>query len=206
MPRTKIEKAAHKDVVDPGFPASCSKLGKTDGSHCEVCGEITKMQTIIGLQPHDTIEVVPAVQPGCTAPGYTAKLICGICDKLLQDVEMTPSLGGHVCELVGFIEAKDSLGYTGDSICTVCHDTLVYGKVYGTNDVHQYLANNIRVMSSDGKIIVDNAPYETIEVFSMTGDKIISSKSVSVRHEIAVRRQQVYLVKVANNVYKIAVK
>lgn len=204
--KTKIDKTDHKEVVDPGFPASCKKLGKTDGSHCEVCGEIIKMQTIIGLQPHDTVETVPAIEPGCETPGYTAELKCGVCDKLLQDIEMTPSLGGHQCELVGFVEANDSLGYTGDSICTICHDTLVYGKIYGTDDVHQHSANNIQVISADGKIIVDNAPYETIEVFSITGDKIISSKSVSVRHEIAVRRQQVYLVKVANNVYKIAVK
>ena len=68
------------------------------------------------------------------------------------------------------------------------------------------LVSALSSKAADGKIIVDNAPYETIEVFSITGDKIISSKSVSVRHEIAVRRQQVYLVKVANNVYKIAVK
>ncbi len=205
--RTKIAKLEHVAVIDSGIPASCNKLGKTNGSHCELCGDVIVMQTIIGLQPHDSVEIIPAVEPGCVSPGYTAKIVCSVCDKLIQDVEMTPSLGGHVCEVFGHIEPTDStFGFTGDSICIVCHDTLQRGYQYGGVGVDEFIANNIQVLSSGGKIIIVNAPFETIEIYSVSGNRIITSKSVSIKHEIAVRRQQVYLVKVRNRVFKVMTK
>lgn len=54
--RTKTETIpmlAHTVVTDPAVAATCTATGLTAGSHCSVCGTITKAQETVTMLPHD---------------------------------------------------------------------------------------------------------------------------------------------------------
>ena len=65
----RIAKIEHTIVVDPAIPATCTIPGKTEGSHCSVCGEIiTPQKTIAKSGDHNWArEVVKAAT--CTTNG-----------------------------------------------------------------------------------------------------------------------------------------
>ena len=48
----KSEVAAHTEVPDPAVEATCTTLGKTEGSHCSVCGYVIVTQTDIPMVEH----------------------------------------------------------------------------------------------------------------------------------------------------------
>ncbi|MCQ2427880.1 MAG: hypothetical protein MJ137_05705 [Clostridia bacterium] len=56
--------ADHVPVTDPGVPASCGVEGKTEGSHCSVCGTVLSAQTVI---------------PGLSHSFYSSSGICSHC-------------------------------------------------------------------------------------------------------------------------------
>ena len=43
----------HTPVTDPAEPATCTHTGRTEGSHCSVCGETIVPQTVIPMKPHE---------------------------------------------------------------------------------------------------------------------------------------------------------
>ena len=47
----KIDALGHHEVIDPAVPATCTKEGLTEGSHCDRCGEILKKQETV-VKPH----------------------------------------------------------------------------------------------------------------------------------------------------------
>ncbi len=46
-----IDALGHHEVIDPAVPATCTKEGLTEGSHCDRCGEILKKQETV-VKPH----------------------------------------------------------------------------------------------------------------------------------------------------------
>lgn len=49
----QIEKTAHKAVTDSAVAATCTRAGKTEGSHCSVCGAVIKQQEVIPKKEHN---------------------------------------------------------------------------------------------------------------------------------------------------------
>ena len=47
-----IAKTGHKSVTDKAIPATCTTDGKTEGSHCSVCGAVIKAQDTIKATGH----------------------------------------------------------------------------------------------------------------------------------------------------------
>ena len=68
----------HTEVVDKAIPATCTTDGKTEGSHCSVCGQTIKKQNIIPAIGHiyDSGKLVSS--PTCTEVG-TKIYTCTIC-------------------------------------------------------------------------------------------------------------------------------
>lgn len=57
----KTAAAGHRIVIDPAIPAGCERQGKTQGSHCEVCGEeITTQKAVPALGHKYQANVVKA--------------------------------------------------------------------------------------------------------------------------------------------------
>ena len=54
-----VEKLAHTEIDVPGYAATCTNTGLTDGKKCSVCGEITVAQTQINKLAHTPGNAVP---------------------------------------------------------------------------------------------------------------------------------------------------
>ena len=81
--------AGHKAVTDAAVDASCTNAGKTEGSHCSVCGEILVAQETIPATGHTAVTDV-AVAPTCTATGLTEGSHCSVCGRVLTPQATVP--------------------------------------------------------------------------------------------------------------------
>lgn len=74
----KTAAAGHRTVIDPAIPAGCERQGKTQGSHCEVCGEeITTQKAVPALGHKYQANVVKA---GKAKDGQITEK-CTVCGK-----------------------------------------------------------------------------------------------------------------------------
>ena len=103
--------------------ATCTETGemtrvcRRDSDHVE-----TKSVAALG---HDYVAVVTA--PTCTERGYTT-LTCSRCGDTYTDTYVAAT--GHKTVLTGAIEATcEEDGYSGDYVCSVCGETVMYGHV-----------------------------------------------------------------------------
>ena len=83
--------AGHTEVIDPAVPATCAVEGKTEGSHCAVCGIVIREQKP-AMVAH-TAETLEGLDPTCTEPGLTAEIRCAVCGEVLSEAEEIPKLG-----------------------------------------------------------------------------------------------------------------
>lgn len=66
-----IKAEGHKKVTDKAVAASCAAAGKTEGSHCSVCGEVFTAQQVIPALEHKWQEATCASPKKCTVCGKT---------------------------------------------------------------------------------------------------------------------------------------
>ena len=62
----------HTEVIDKAVEPTCTETGLTEGSHCSVCGDVIKAQTIVEALGHDYQSVVEG-----TKKTYTCARNCG---------------------------------------------------------------------------------------------------------------------------------
>jgi len=79
---------AHTPVIDPAVKPTCSEKGKTEGSHCGVCGYVIKKQALISTNDNHTMEESIVKMPTYDEPGQLA-YICTGCGKT-DYVEIPP--------------------------------------------------------------------------------------------------------------------
>ncbi len=89
--KTEGEPLGHTEVTDPAQAPTCTETGLSEGSHCQVCGEVLKAQEAIAPLGHTEV-VVPAVEPTCTEPGCTEGLHCSVCGEILKSQELIEPL------------------------------------------------------------------------------------------------------------------
>ncbi|MBQ7203995.1 MAG: S-layer homology domain-containing protein [Eubacterium sp.] len=87
-----INKLPHKEVIDKAIPATCTKSGKTEGSHCSVCGKIIIKQISIKATGHKIVKD-KAVAPTFTRPGKTEGSHCSVCKEVLVKQKTLKKLG-----------------------------------------------------------------------------------------------------------------
>ena len=76
-----IAKIAHKEVIDAAIPASCTRKGKTQGSHCSVCKKVIRVQNSVPMTAHQYQTKVTKASPGKNGANITS---CKKCDKVLK--------------------------------------------------------------------------------------------------------------------------
>lgn len=69
---------AHNAVTVPGYAATCTTAGLTNGSKCSVCGKTLQVQTVIPELGHSLVHHA-AKAPTCTEAGWNAYDTCTRC-------------------------------------------------------------------------------------------------------------------------------
>ena len=112
-----IAATGHKVVKDAAVAATCETAGKTEGSHCSVCGTILKAQTTTAALGHswDSGKVTKAAT--CTAAG-TKTYTCTHCKK--TRTETIAATGHKVVKDAAVAATCETAGKTEGSHCSVC--------------------------------------------------------------------------------------
>lgn len=127
---TEIDPDNHTNVVtDEAVAATCTTTGLTEGSHCADCETVIVAQEIVKALGHDyQYESTTAT---CVTPGEVI-VTCSRCDYYdVQEGELNPD--NHVGEVAldpeTVVEAtRGEDGYTGDQVCSTCHNVVVAGE------------------------------------------------------------------------------
>ena len=77
----------HTEVVDMAIPATCTTDGKTEGSHCSVCGAVIKAQTTITATGHKSSGWIVDKAASIGVKGSKHKE-CTVCKKVLETAEI----------------------------------------------------------------------------------------------------------------------
>ena len=77
----------HTEVVDKAIPATCTTDGKTEGSHCSVCGAVIKAQTTITATGHKSSGWIVDKAASIGVQGSKHKE-CTVCKKVLETAEI----------------------------------------------------------------------------------------------------------------------
>ena len=83
----------HTEVVDPGVDPTCTKTGKTEGKHCETCGEVLVAQEVIPVIDHKWDNGQITKEPTATEDGVKT-YTCTACGE--TKTEAIPATGEEI--------------------------------------------------------------------------------------------------------------
>ena len=113
----------HVPVTDPAVPATCTKTGLTEGSHCSVCGTVITAQETVPTIAHKSV-TDPAVPATCTKTGLTAGSHCSVCGKIIKAQKTVPMIAHTPVTDPAVPATCSKTGLTEGSHCSVC-DTVI---------------------------------------------------------------------------------
>ena len=116
-----IAKTGHKSVTDKTISATCTTDGKTEGSHCSVCGAVIKAQDTIKATGHKFGDWTTTKSSTCTESGTQIRK-CEICGATESK---SLSAKGHTEVVDKAIPATCTTdGKTEGSHCSVCNTVI----------------------------------------------------------------------------------
>ena len=89
-----IDKTGHKAVIDKAVTATCTTDGKTEGSHCSVCGAVIKAQTKISATGHKSSDWI-IDKPATEVTAGSKHKECTVCKTVLE-TENIPATGINI--------------------------------------------------------------------------------------------------------------
>ena len=117
-----IPALGHKIVTDAAVAATCETDGKTEGSHCSVCGTVLTAQKTVKATGHDWDEGKITKSATCEEKGVKT-YICRTCKK--TRTEDVPALGHQAVTDAAVAATCETDGKTEGSHCSVCGKVLV---------------------------------------------------------------------------------
>ena len=112
-----IAKTGHKSVTDKAIPATCTTDGKTEGSHCSVCGAVIKAQDTINATGHKFGNWTTTKSSTCTESGTQIRK----CETCGATESKSLSAKGHTEVVDKAIPTTCTTdGKTEGSHCSVC--------------------------------------------------------------------------------------
>ena len=174
---------AHTEVTDAAVAATCTEAGKTEGSHCSVCGEVLVAQQTIHVKEH-TVVKDGAVAATTSSTGLTEGSHCSVCGKVIVAQKVIPMLDNG-----GENQGGNDEGGNGNNPTTA---------------VAESAANAVNIYAHGNTIVVENATEE-IRVYNAMGALVGRDAINRLRTEIPVNGTGIYLVKVGNVVKRVMV-
>jgi len=117
------EECSHQIVIDQAVAPTCESAGLTEGSHCELCGEILTPQEEVSALGHTEV-IDEAVAPTCSSTGLTEGSHCDVCGKVLvEQAEVSVRHTEVIDEAVA--PTCENIGLTEGSHCDACGEVLV---------------------------------------------------------------------------------
>ena len=111
----------HTEVVDKAIPATCTTDGKTEGSHCSVCGAVIKAQDTIKATGHKFGNWTTIKPATCTESGTQIRK----CENCGATESKSLSAKGHTEVVDKAIPATCTTdGKTEGSHCSVCNTVI----------------------------------------------------------------------------------
>ena len=109
---TKVIPAnGHTIVIDKAIAATCTSTGKTEGSHCSVCGTVIEAQQIIPLSSHKSGNWIVDKPAAIGVKGSKHKE-CTVCGKVLETAEI-PALSKQNIQSATITLSKSTYVYDG---------------------------------------------------------------------------------------------
>lgn len=141
--KTKDEElplAEHEAVVDKAVAATCTKEGKTQGSHCDICNKVIIPQETVPKTEHIAV-TDKAVAPTCVSSGKTEGSHCSVCKKVLKEQETIAATGKHKLKHIAEKKATESSSAVQEHWkCSVCGQLFADEK--GTTPYKQLLVKD----------------------------------------------------------------
>ena len=113
-------------VIVPGYDATCTAPGMTEGIYCTACGTVLKEAVEIPMVDHVPV-LVPGYAATCTEPGLTDGFVCGVCGEILTAQQIIPA--HHTPEAYEILPDCTNPGITGATKCSVCGEMIDAGTV-----------------------------------------------------------------------------
>ena len=156
-----IKANGHTEVIDKAVPATCTTDGKTEGSHCSVCGEVIKAQTVIKATGHNFGSWSTTKAATCTESGTQTRK-CASCGK--TETKTIPATGHKSSGWI--IDKTASIGVKGSKHkeCTVCKKVLETAEIPALPMINIQSAN---VSVSTNSYVFDNTakkPSVTVKI------------------------------------------
>ena len=131
-----LEKTAHNEVVIPAVEPTCTRVGKTEGKKCSVCGEITVAPENIEPADHTPVAYGSNVDATCTSYGSKAGLVCSGCGKIIVKAKEVAPIEHTYSDWVTVKAVSCAEVGIKSQVCTGCGDTRVkyiapIGHAYG---------------------------------------------------------------------------
>ncbi len=118
---SKIPSTGHTSVIDAAIAATCETAGKTEGSHCSVCGEIIKAGTETAPLGHNWGAWTKIKDSTCFVNGEEVRT-CSRCTK--SETRALALAEHHSVVLAGKEATCTETGLTDGTYCDVCGKTL----------------------------------------------------------------------------------
>lgn len=111
----------HEAVIDKAVAATCTKEGKTQGSHCDICNKVIIPQETVPKTDHIAV-TDKAVAPTCVNSGKTEGSHCSVCKKVLKEQETIAATGKHKLKHIAEKKATESSSAVQEHWkCSVCN-------------------------------------------------------------------------------------
>ena len=115
--------AGHVVAVDAAVPATCLTDGKTEGSHCSVCGAVLKEQKTLPKTEHRPV-AMPSVEATCASAGHTGGSHCEVCGFVFEEPQVLPKKAHTPVSDPAVPATCMTEGKTYGSHCSVCGEVL----------------------------------------------------------------------------------
>ncbi len=171
----KIEKLEHTwEVVEEGYPATCTTDGKTTSFKCTICGA-TKGGNVLNKSGH-SYGTVTEIAATCKGPGKQFKR-CGNCGATTV-VETNPL--GHDYKETAEVEATCTTdGKEAGFVCTRCKDILSGCEIIEATG-HNWEEKTIKATcTTDGKV------YKVCSVCGAEGETISTTPAHHTAEDVA---------------------